>query len=72
MTTNRNYGELREIKVKLKNGEITASCWRQAATMCVLPGDNIELWDGNISRFMGKPIININVAADMKVCNITI
>ena len=44
-----------------------ASCWRQAATVAVLPDDAIEIWDGKITHFMGKPIINVNVAADMKV-----
>lgn len=61
----KSYGDVRGLSLKQLDGTIIkVSCWREASQLRVSVGDEVEAWDGRVSRFMGKATVNINIKAD--------
>ena len=63
----KSYGPKRDIAIRAGDSKFNVTLWRDATSKTLNHGDDIALLDGRVSQFGGKPSLNIQIGADIKV-----
>ena len=48
--------------------KVNVTLWRDASCKTLKTGDDMSILDGRVTQFAGTPTLNVQIAADIKVC----